>query len=55
MSKITFTEEGWSDYLYWQLHDKKIVQKINRLLKSIARDAKNSGFLFTKCAACTTI
>ncbi|MBQ3825732.1 MAG: Txe/YoeB family addiction module toxin [Spirochaetaceae bacterium] len=43
MSKITFTEEGWSDYLYWQLHDKKIVQKINRLLKSIERDGVMTG------------
>ena len=37
MSEITFSEEGWDDYLYWQVQDKKTLQKINRLLKSISR------------------
>lgn len=35
MSEITFSEEGWDDYLYWQTQDKKTLQKINKLLKSI--------------------
>lgn len=26
--KITFAEDGWSDYLYWQTQDKKILRKI---------------------------
>lgn len=43
MSKITFTEEGWADYLSWQFSDKKILQKINKLLKSIERDGVLSG------------
>lgn len=30
--KITFAEEGWSEYLYCQTQDKKIVKKINQLL-----------------------
>lgn len=29
--KITFAEEGWSEYLYWQTQDKKTVKKINQL------------------------
>lgn len=29
MSEITFSEEGWDDYLYWQVQDKKTLQKIN--------------------------
>lgn len=24
--KITFAEEGWSEYLYWQTQDKKILK-----------------------------
>lgn len=43
MSEITFSEEGWDDYLYWQMQDKKTVQKINRLLKSIVRDGALLG------------
>jgi len=43
MSTISFSEEGWQDYLYWQLTDKKVVQKINKLLKSIERDGVLQG------------
>lgn len=35
--KIIFTDESWQDYLYWQEHDKKIIKKINALIKEIAR------------------
>ena len=38
MSKITFTEYGWEEYLYWQSQDKKTLKKINSLLKGIQRD-----------------
>lgn len=34
---ITFSENSWEDYLYWQSVDKKIVKKINSLLKDIQR------------------
>jgi len=43
MSEITFSEEGWDDYIYWQIQDKKTVQKINKLLKSISRDGALCG------------
>lgn len=43
MSEITFSEEGWDDYIYWQTQDKKTVQKINKLLKSISRDGALRG------------
>lgn len=38
MSKITFAEDAWEEYLYWQSQDKKTVKKINSLLKSIQRE-----------------
>ena len=41
--KITFAEDGWSEYLYWQTQDKKIVKKINQLLQSIERDGAMQG------------
>lgn len=43
MSKITFSEKGWDDYLYWQLQDKKLMKKINDLLKSIEREGVSNG------------
>ncbi len=36
--QIVFTLNAWEDYLYWQQHDKKIVKKINQLIKEIIRD-----------------
>ena len=37
MSKITFTERGFAEYLYWQAQDKKTLKRINALLKDISR------------------
>ena len=39
--KVLFTEESWEDYLYWQVHDKATLKKINALIK----DCKRSPFL----------
>ena len=38
MSKITFAEDAWEEYLYWQFHDKQTLRKINALLKAIQRE-----------------
>ena len=38
MSKISFSEEGWEDYLYWQVQDKKTLKRINQLLQDIVRN-----------------
>ena len=35
--KLLFHDEGWDDYLYWQETDKKIVRKINELIKACRR------------------
>lgn len=32
-----FSEQAWEDYLYWQQIDKKLVLRINRLIKEIVR------------------
>jgi len=32
-----FSDHGWEDYLYWQRTDRKIVKRINRLMKEIFR------------------
>ena len=33
--KLIFSENAWDDYLYWQKTDKKILQRINTLIKEI--------------------
>ena len=33
-----FSEQAWEDYLYWQTQDKKILKRINLLIKEISRD-----------------
>ena len=38
MSKISFAEDAWEEYLYWQAQDKKTLKKINKLLKEIQRN-----------------
>ena len=39
--KIVFAKEAWSDYLYWQEYDKKILKRINELIKAIGRNPFN--------------
>lgn len=35
---VGFADNAWEDYLYWQNNDKKILKRINTLLKDIKRD-----------------
>ena len=35
--RIVFSKNSWEDYLYWQTTDKKILRKINDLIKEIQR------------------
>lgn len=35
--KITFSRNAWEDYVSWQRDDKKILRKINELIKDIQR------------------
>lgn len=36
--KLTFSDEAWEDYLYWQKQDRKMVDRINKLIKEVQRD-----------------
>ena len=33
---VLFTPDGWEDYIYWQTNDRKILSKINELIRDIA-------------------
>ena len=36
--KVTFAEDGWDDYLYWQTNDRKILDRLNTLIKDCQRN-----------------
>ena len=36
--KLAWTDEAWSDYLYWQSQDRKTLRRINRLINDARRD-----------------
>ena len=33
--KLIFSEHAWEDYIYWQQADRKILIRINKLIKEI--------------------
>ena len=35
---IIFSDHSWSDYLHWQKNDKKLLKRINNLIKEISRN-----------------
>lgn len=38
--QLAWTDEAWSDYVYWQSQDKKTLKRINKLID----DSKRSPF-----------
>lgn len=36
--KLIFAEHAWEDYLHWQKSDKKLLKRVNALIKEIQRD-----------------
>jgi toxin YoeB len=37
--KLVFSENAWEEYLYWQKTDKKVLHRINELLRDIRRNS----------------
>lgn len=38
MKNLTFAKIAWDDYCFWQENDKKVLKKLNNLLKEISRN-----------------
>jgi toxin YoeB len=36
--KLIFSDVAWEDYLYWQQQDKRMVERINKLIKEAQRE-----------------
>lgn len=43
MLNISFTPNAWEDYLYWQRTDRKLLKKINILIKDVQRNPDGTG------------
>ncbi|MFF5079338.1 Txe/YoeB family addiction module toxin [Actinoplanes sp. NPDC000266] len=41
--KLSWTDRGWDDYLYWQTQDRKTLKRINVLIADIKRDPEGQG------------
>lgn len=36
--KLVFSERAWDDYLHWQATDRKVLSRINTLIREITRE-----------------
>jgi toxin YoeB len=36
---VSFSERAWEEYIHWSQTDKKVVKKINELIKEIERNS----------------
>jgi toxin YoeB len=36
--KLVFSERAWEDYLFWQTADRKLLTRINTLIREIQRE-----------------
>ena len=36
--RLIFADSAWEDYLYWQQHDKRLLERINRLIRETQRE-----------------
>ena len=36
--QLIFADTAWDDYLYWQQHDKRLLERINRLIRETQRE-----------------
>ena len=35
--KFVFSEQAWDDYLYWQKTDRKLLLRVNTLIREVSR------------------
>jgi toxin YoeB len=36
--RLIFADEAWENYLHWQKHDKKMLDRINKLIAEVQRE-----------------
>ncbi|KJS73899.1 MAG: Txe/YoeB family addiction module toxin [Serpentinimonas sp.] len=35
--RLIFADEAWADYLYWQKQDRKMLERVNKLIVEVMR------------------
>ena len=43
MCEKIWSDDAWDDYLYWQAQDRKMLKRINQLIKDIERNGCREG------------
>lgn len=41
--RLVWDHDAWADYLYWQTQDRRVLKRINVLLKDVARGAAHGA------------
>jgi toxin YoeB len=41
--KVLFAPKAWDEYQWWQLNDRKVLKRINLLIRDIMRDDSENG------------
>jgi toxin YoeB len=36
--RLIFADEAWEDYLYWQKHDRRMIERIDKLIQETQRE-----------------
>ena len=36
--RLLFSEQAWEEYLFWQAHDRKTLERLNTLIKETSRN-----------------
>lgn len=36
--RLIFSDDAWEDYLFWQKQDRRMVDRINKLIKETTRE-----------------
>ena len=36
--RLIFADAAWEDYLYWQKQDRKVLERINKLVQEVRRE-----------------
>lgn len=36
--RLVFTDRSWEDYLYWQHNDRRVLRRVNELIRDIGRE-----------------
>ena len=39
--RIIWDQSAWNEYLWWQSHDRKVLNRVNQLIKDVSRNGND--------------